>query len=133
MNFKQKLALSLCTFYLFSVIGVALSLHFCGGKLASVTVNSSKNNCKVCANESFNKKDDGCCKNTKVELKVKDDHQNVAAKQIAKLFSNAVALPVHLLESCQKFKSTIILKVVNKPPPLITSIAIHVFNCVFRN
>jgi hypothetical protein len=133
MKFKQKLALSLCTFYLFSIIGVALSMHFCGGKLAAVAVNSIKTNCKYCKDEASNKKDDGCCKNTKIEVKVKDDHQTVGSFKLSKLFSVALFIPAQLNEAFQKTQKITLGKVINKPPPTSTSIAMHVFNCVFRN
>ncbi len=87
MVLKQKLALALCTFYLFSVIGLALSIHFCGGKLASVSVSSAKAACKFCKAEVADKKDDGCCKNTKIDVKVKDIHPAEASIKLTKLFS----------------------------------------------
>jgi len=133
MSLKQKLAISLCTFYLVSVIGVALSLHFCGGKLASVSVVSAKASCKYCKAESTAKKDDTCCKNTKVDVKVKDDHQTESAIKLPKLFSVDAFLHPNVSQILHQFFPTFFSKLENKAPPRSTSVALHVMNCVFRN
>jgi hypothetical protein len=132
MKFKQKLALGLCTFYLFSVIGVALSMHFCGGKLASVAFNSSKIACKYCKTEAAEKNDNNCCKNTKVEVKVEDSHQTESTFKLSKLFSLELLSPIYVLERLSKVLPLFSSKTENKAPPA-PNVAIHVFNCVFRN
>jgi len=86
MKLKQKIALSLAVFYAVSVMGLALSLHFCGGKLANVKIFSNEVSCKFCKEIPAEKKDDGCCKNTQVTVKVKDSHQAEAQIQMPKLF-----------------------------------------------
>ncbi|MDQ7949757.1 MAG: hypothetical protein REI78_05675 [Pedobacter sp.] len=133
MSFKQKLALGLCTFYLFSVIGVALSMHFCGGKLASVAINSTKTECKFCKTEAPDKSDDGCCKNTKVEVKVKDSHQSQSSFKLPKLFSFEALAHVHVFERFVQASSFFRSKIENKAPPSPCHVARHVLNCVFRN
>ena len=133
MILKQKLALVLCTFYLLSVIGVALSIHFCGGKLASVSVNSTKAACKFCKAEASDKKDDGCCKNTKVDVKVKDSHQAEAALKLPKLFSLETLIPFNTKFVFNKILPVFFNKVENKAPPKSTQISLHLLNCVFRN
>ena len=133
MKLKQKLALSLCTFYLVSVIGVALSMHFCGGKLASVSVYTDRAACKYCMAEAKDKKDDGCCKNTKVDVKVKDSHQAESSFKLPKLFSLETFIPTKFSELFKPFIPAFLSKLENKAPPRSTSVAIHVFNCVFRN
>ncbi len=119
MSLKQKLALSLCTFYLFSVIGVALSLHFCGGKLASISATSAKAVCKYCKAEPIAPKDDNCCKNTKVDIKVKDSVDAI------------IYAPFHAV--LDYFVPNYFNKLENKAPPKITGVALHIMNCVFRN
>ncbi|MFI5451523.1 hypothetical protein ACHMWN_05140 [Pedobacter sp. UC225_61] len=133
MKLKQKLALSLCTFYLLSVIGVALSMHFCGGKLASVSVYTDRAACKYCKSEPKDKKDDGCCKNTKVDVKVKDSHQAENSFKLPKLFSLEMFIPTKFSVLFKPFFPAFFSKLENKAPPRSTSVAIHVFNCVFRN
>ena len=133
MSLKQKLAISLCTFYLVSVIGVALSLHFCGGKLASVSVVSAKASCKYCKAESTAKKDDTCCKNTKVDVKVKDSHQAEASVKLPKIFSLESYLPTHIVEFLKPFFPKHLGGLENKAPPRTSGISLQILHCVFRN
>ncbi len=133
MSFKQKLAISLCTFYLVSVIGVALSLHFCGGKLAAVSATSAKASCTYCKAEAASKMDDNCCKNTKVDVKVKDNHQVESAVKLPKLFSVDFFIHFSYDEAFKWILPKFFSKLENKAPPKSTSVALHVMNCVFRN
>lgn len=132
MKLKQKLALGLCTFYLVSVIGVALSMHFCGGKLASVALYSGKTACKYCKTEASDKKDDGCCKNSKIEVKVKDSHQTESSFKLSKVFSLDMLSPIEVFGRSTKLLPLFFSRIENKAPP-VSSVAIHVLNCVFRN
>jgi hypothetical protein len=133
MKLKQKLAIGLCTFYLLSVIGVALSIHFCGGKLAAVSVTSAQAACKYCKAEKQDKKDDGCCKNTKIEAKVKDSHQVESTFKLPKLFSFETLLHPKFADLLNQILPSYFSKVVNKSPPKSKGVALHIFNCVFRN
>lgn len=133
MSLKQKLALSLCTFYLVSVIGVALSLHFCGGKLASVAVASTKAACKYCKSEPIAPKDDNCCKNTKVDIKVKDKHHVESAVKLPKSFSVDAIIPSPFHSILNYFVPKYLNRLENKAPPEITGVSLHIMNCVFRN
>lgn len=133
MKLKQKLALALCTFYAVSVIGVALSMHFCGGKLADVAFYANKTSCKFCKTEPVDKKDDGCCKNTNVEVKVKDSHHAEASVKLPKLFSLETFLPSHIVSFLKPFFPKYFGGSVNKAPPQTSTISLQILNCVFRN
>lgn len=133
MKLKQKLALGLSAFYLVSVIGVALSMHFCGGKLASVSVFANEVGCKYCKAELVTKKDNSCCKNTKVEVKVKDNHKAESSFKLPKLFSLETLLGEKLVEFFRPFFPSFFSKVENKAPPKSARISLHLLNCVFRN
>lgn len=133
MSLKQKLAISLSTFYLVSVIGVALSLHFCGGKLAGVSATHAKAICKYCKSEPVDQKDNDCCKNTKVDVKVKDSHQAESTIKMPKLFSVDVFLHPNVSRVFSYFLPSVFNRLENKAPPKVTGVAIHVMNCVFRN
>lgn len=133
MSLKQKLTISLCAFYLVSVIGVALSLHFCGGKLAGVSATHAKAICKYCKSEPAKQKDNNCCKNTTVDFKVKDNHQAESAIKMPKLFSVDVFLHPNIKEIISYCLPSIFNKLENKAPPKATGVALHVLNCVFRN
>ena len=133
MSLKQKLAVSLCTFYLVCVIGVALSLHFCGGKLAAVSATNTQASCKYCKSEPLAKKDDNCCKNTKIDVKVKDSHQVQSSVEVPKLFSVDAIIPRAFYTVFEYFLPHLFNKFEDKAPPKVPGIALHVMNCVFRN
>ncbi|WP_443945266.1 HYC_CC_PP family protein [Pedobacter sp. AW1-32] len=133
MKLRQKIALALAVFYTVSVIGVALSLHFCGGKLENVKLFSNEVTCKFCKDIPAQKKDDGCCKNTKVSLKVKDSHQSEAQIKLPKLFSMQLFFQLPSFSFFQNIGSDFSSKILNKAPPISPKVAIHIFNCIFRN
>ncbi|RYY20012.1 MAG: hypothetical protein EOP41_09370, partial [Sphingobacteriaceae bacterium] len=52
--------------YLITANGFAMNLHFCGESIASVKLNEAAKDCGMSSK---------CCKNTHLEVKVKDAHQ----------------------------------------------------------
>ncbi len=133
MKLKQKIALSLSAFYLISVIGLALSMHFCAGKLADVSLFTNKVSCKYCKPELQKTTDNSCCKNTTVEAKVKDDHQGQSAFKLPKAFNVAIFLPQGISTVFKIFLPKFYSKLENKAPPRAKNVAITLLNCVFRN
>lgn len=133
MKLKQKIALSLAAFYAVSVMGLALSLHFCSGKLENVKLFSSEVTCKFCKDIPDEKKDDGCCQNTQVTVKVNDSHQVEAQIQMPKLFSTELFLHPPVVAFLSNITPAFFSKITNKAPPLSARVALHVFNCIFRN
>ena len=134
MKLKQKIALSLAVFYTVSVMGLALSLHFCGEKLENVKLFSNEVSCKFCADIPAEKiKDDGCCKNTQVTVKVKDSHQTAAKVEMPKLFSIKLFIHPPVLEFISNITPAFFSKISNKAPPLSSRVTLHIFNCIFRN
>ena len=133
MKLKQKIALSLAVFYAVSVMGLALSLHFFCCKMANVKMFINDVSCKFCKEIPAEKKDDGCCKNTQVTVKVKDSHQAEAQIQMPKLFSIQLFIHPPVLEFLSNISPEFFSKISNKAPPLSARVALHVFNCIFRN
>lgn len=133
MMFKQKSALVLCAIYVFSVIGIALSMHFCGGKLADVAFYAGKTECEFCINEPVNKNDDGCCKNTTIEAKIKDSHHAETSFKLPKIFSLETYLPSNVVEIFKPFFPKSFSKLENKAPPPLSGVPFRVLYCVFRN
>jgi len=133
MKLRQKIALGLCAFYLISVIGVALSLHFCGGQLSGIHLTEVAH-CGGCKEaEKPVKADDSCCKNTKVDAKIKDSHQTGLKIDIPKNYSLPVFLSSFFLRMLESAFPKIFSKVESKVPPLSARLALHAYNCVFRN
>ncbi|WP_410221769.1 HYC_CC_PP family protein [Pedobacter sp.] len=132
MRFNRKIAFSLCVFYIVSVLGLALSMHFCGGKLASVDLFTNETACGICKNEPVNKADNKCCKNTQVDLKIKDSHQMTVAVKLPEVFSVDVALPFPIIANDVIFDQPALIHFFNKAPPEPPKLGLYVLNRVFR-
>ena len=69
----KKIALILlASFYMMVASGLNLSMHYCGGKLKSISFLHNDNEKGCCGNK---KKSKGCCKNKTAFIKVKDNHK----------------------------------------------------------
>lgn len=89
---KRFLSISMLMIYLTFSVGFVISMHYCGGSLASLNLFAEASCC--CDDDTMNQKDD-CCKNEFKTLKISDE-QNIQ-KEIAYKFSNdfeAALLPV---------------------------------------
>lgn len=81
MNFKKCIGLCLALLLLVSNIGLAFNVHYCGGKIATVSVRiqdnivSSEKSC--CAKKVITK--DSCCKNKTVHFQKKSDDATLKA------------------------------------------------------
>lgn len=132
MQLKQKIALGLCAFYLISVIGVALSLHFCGGRLSAVHFTSTAS-CKGCKEVTKPVKTDNCCKNTAVDAKIKDSHQSGQGTDLPHNYSIQLFLTPYLTELVHTVLPGLFSSTSNKAPPFSARYALHAYHCVFRN
>lgn len=129
---RQNIAFGLSIFYLLSVIGIALSLHFCGGDLSSVRL-ASKAKCGMCTADEKAQKGDHCCKNTSVDAKVTDSHESGSSVNLPSDFGFTLFLAPIISEYLEVLLPKFLSKAVNKAPPLSARQALHAFNCVFRN
>lgn len=81
MKCKKGIGLLLALLILVSNVGLAFSMHYCGGKLASVSIqipsSSHQQMTSCCAKKAVEK--DSCCKNKKVEIEKKSDHATLKA------------------------------------------------------
>jgi len=81
MNFKKCIGLFLALLILVSNVGLAFNVHFCGGKMASVSVQTlahkvnSEKSC--CAKKPI--AEDSCCKNKTVRFQKKSDDATLKA------------------------------------------------------
>lgn len=132
MNLRQKLALGLCVFYLVSVIGLAISLHFCGSNLSDIRLAETAK-CGMCTSEKKEVKGDPCCKSTSFEVKITDSHQTGAKVSLPQDFSLALFLSPVLSQYFAKLFPRIFGKIADKAPPLSARQALYVLHCVFRN
>lgn len=132
MKLRQKIALGLCAFYLISVIGVALSLHFCGNKLSDVQLTKTVH-CKGCKSAGKSAESNNCCKNTAVDAKIKDSHQSASGVSLPKNFSIQLFLFPVIWEMVQEVLPRLFSRTENKAPPLSARVPLYAYNCVFRN
>lgn len=132
MKLRQKLSIGLCAFYLITIIGVALNMHFCGGRLADVSFTETAK-CGKCKKAESKGEESDCCKNTSIEAKVKDSHKAELNLKLAhdygvQLFSDLLITDVYYSLSAGLSSHAL-----NKAPPLSAILPLHLFNCVFRN
>jgi hypothetical protein len=132
MKMRQKSAIALCIFYVLSVIGLAVSLHFCGDNLSSIGLaNTAK--CGMCASDMKVVKKDHCCKNTFLEVKVKDSHQAIAKVSLPQNYPISLFLAPMVSRGIFAISSRTFSRIAGKAPPFSIRQALYLFNCVFRN
>lgn len=68
---KKSIIILFSLFYLTAVSGVTVSLHYCGGKIKSISFFDKKGNDCCCGNK---KKSKNCCNQKSTFIKVKDNH-----------------------------------------------------------
>jgi hypothetical protein len=131
MKLQQKIAFGLCLFYIVSVVGIAVSMHFCGGKLSSVQFTEAAK-CSACKGEKKIEKHN-CCKNTEVQAKVDDSHEAGIKVKVP----DSSSIDLFLRPMLAEFLKSILPKwfgpAANKAPPLSSVVSLYLYNCVFRN
>jgi len=132
MKLRQKIAMGLCTFYLISVIGVALSLHFCGGQLSAVHFTEVAH-CKGCKSADKPASANKCCKNATVDAKIKDSHESGLKVNLPKNYSIQLFITPFFKEMVQILLPALFSKAENKAPPFSSRVSLYAYNCVFRN
>jgi hypothetical protein len=93
MNFKKQISIFLAVLLLVSNVGLAFNVHYCGGEIASVSLNSalpSLQSEKGCCETKASKKD-SCCKDKKIVVQKKTD--NGIVKSFSFQFDYAFIIP----------------------------------------
>jgi hypothetical protein len=94
---KRSGAWLLLVMYLITGIGFAINLHYCGKLVTSVSIETSLKSCKEPGMMAGMK----CCKNKRIDIKIKDAHQNETQSFLSKVFSFKLTavhyVPVFLL------------------------------------
>ncbi|WP_316750260.1 HYC_CC_PP family protein [Pedobacter gandavensis] len=132
MKLRQKLTLGLCAFYLITMIGVALNMHFCSGKLSEVRWVETAS-CSACKASTKKQESGDCCKDKSIEAKIKDSHQVGAKVKLPTDFSLEMLFSPLISEVFRQLMPTLFSKVENKAPPLSAILSLHAYHCVFRN
>src|ERR1700744_3247826 len=80
---KRSGALLLLVLYLVTGIGFAINLHYCGKLVTSVNIDASFTSCKKPGMMQGMK----CCRNKRIDIKIKDSHQGESHSFLSKIFS----------------------------------------------
>ncbi len=127
---KKLLATLLMLFYLIPAIGVNVSVHFCGGKAASLEYSAIKKNKCVCSWGTHKK---SCCEDRHHILKIDDTQQK--SELLIHKFSN----PFHVLYTAPwvyKTLTQVLASPVSIPklvaPPCLYRNSIYILNRVLR-
>lgn len=126
----KKIFLILLVFlYIIPAIGVSVQAHYCGGKLASVSLTASKADSCACGSKQSKKK---CCSNKTFSIKTKDSQQSPF-----ELNPEFKAFKFQLLRTIkQKFNlqsaRTVNSFYINHHPPDVVKPPLFLLNRVFR-
>jgi hypothetical protein len=126
---KKSGALLLLMLYLVTGIGFAINLHYCGKLVTGIKIDASFSSCNKHGMLPGMK----CCKNKRIDIKIKDAHQSQAPTFLGKIFTLKLAavnyIPVYLLP-----QSLWIERSYYRGPPdkLISVTPVFLKNCNFR-
>jgi hypothetical protein len=125
---KKILVTILALIYLVTSTGAAVNIHYCMGKVASVSLSHDKDEaCGKCGMKTKG----GCCKDEFKSVKIKDSHKQAAVYQ-------SIVPPVLIVHSTENiFQLSVpaqIARVIpnNNSPPGSSSRSLCVLNCIFR-
>jgi hypothetical protein len=123
---KRLVIIVLAMLYLTTVSGFALNLHYCFNRLASVKVDAPANSCVKLQSSKMK-----CCKDQKIEIKVKDAHQNNSPLHWSKFFP--IALPVSAFVILAPIvQDQVITNTTERGPPKAPGIPVFIKNLIFR-
>ncbi len=103
---RTRVTILLISLYTLFNIGLVLNTHYCGGKIASVSLFSNKTNCGSCGK---NKMDTNCCHTTQTHLSIDDNQikspKNANSSNVSFLFVTAL-----LYHSFEEFGHAVVNK-----------------------
>ncbi len=126
---KRSGAVLLTMLYVVTVLGFALNLHYCGNEIASVKINAPAVNCGMDKAAGKMK----CCKDSQLQVKVKDAHQGEETSFLAKVFG--FELPsLSFGNTLFSDQQSLFERYFDRDPPdePTESIATFIKNCIFR-
>lgn len=129
MNFLKKSAILLITFfYSVCVVGMSVNVHYCHGKISSVSLDFSKSDC-CCEKDKKAKK---CCSDKEVELKIDNKDLRVSENKTSTEKPSETSLPkTFLVNSATKTPETTAAQN-NYHIPLLYISQRYLKCCVFR-
>ena len=124
---KKPLIILFASFYLMLALGLKISLHYCGGKLKSISFFCKGNEDGCCGNKEKSK---GCCNEKSTFVKVKDNH--FAGNNLKVLNSSVKSIPAAVFHQLFEIQNTAIAYTVSNyhAPPVCYDDAIYLKNRV---
>lgn len=108
--------------YLITATGFGINLHFCGKSIESVKINAPAKNCGMSSK---------CCKNTHVEVKVKDAHQTAHTSFTAQIFVSLVPV-LSYASFYERLTINQATEVFSERGPPLFAVPVYLKNCTFR-
>ena len=123
---KKSAILLLAMLYLGTVSGFALNLHFCFNRLSSIRIDAPAKECS----EGAGARKMSCCKDKRIDVKVKDAHQSALSVFSGKVY--AVILPrLHHFDFAFPPTRSLFAETPHRGPPL-TQVSAYLKNCNLR-
>jgi len=124
--FKRSVIIVLAMLYLTTVSGFALNMHYCFNRLASVKIDEQANSCTKLQSSKMK-----CCKDQKIEIKVKDAHQNNSPLHWSKFFPIA-SIPVSaFVIFTPAVQDQVVAIVADRGPPKSPAVPLFLKYCTF--
>lgn len=115
--------------YLVSALGITVTAHYCGGKLASVAVNFTGADLCKCGSKKMK---DNCCKTTTCSFQIKDVQDKTAEVNFSfSSFNFQPAMPVTIHTGITELLAEHNFSINHPPPPEIKP-PLYLLNRVFR-
>ena len=112
---KKFALIAFSIFYLLIVTGVNLNMHYCGGKLISISIAQTSNEIGCCGVKKSSK---GCCQDESTYIKLKDKHiQSADLKMYVKLISSILITSEFNVSINELTSKSEIVSNYHSPPP----------------
>ncbi len=112
---KKFALIAFSIFYLLIVTGVNLNMHYCGGKLISISIAQTSNEIGCCGVKKSSK---GCCHDQSTYIKLKDKHiQSADLKMSVKLISSILITSEFNVSINELTSKSEIVSNYHSPPP----------------
>jgi hypothetical protein len=109
--------------YLTTVSGFALNMHYCFNRLASVRIDEQANSCAKLQSSKMK-----CCKDQKIEIKVKDAHQNNSPLHWSNFFPIAIQVSTFVIFT-PAVQSQAVSNVTGRGPPKAPELPLFLKYC----
>lgn len=127
---KRAGILLLVLLYTITASGFNLNLHYCGNRVADVKINVPAKSCIKPMAKSKMK----CCKDSKIDVKVKDSHESQQAATLPKMPASADMPKLSFGDFFLPIQQAIIEKLFDRGPPgkPLPTVEVLIKNCTLK-